>query len=345
MPDLKMEAQDVATYLQRNLAVSDLKVTDLTRFPRGVSRETWFVECEYTASGKPRQQGFVIRRDLPGRSICTATLRFEYEIFRRLRGTEVPVPRTLGYEDDPEWMIDGRDFYLRELVEGGWDVPNFTDMDPEYDDIRIEACKEHTRKLAALHTLDWESLGFGDLMDVPPTPADAALTAIDRLDNKLKEIQIEPVPVFAEAIGWLRDNAPRNASRISLLKGNNGLGEEIWREGEIVAMSDWELASIGDPAYDFSWCQGFTAVVVDGKWNLQSMLDYYEEISGIHVEKSSIQFYYLIQALEGTVFTHNASVPVVERENLLARLCWVSTEVHHSMQSTLARAMGIELQY
>ncbi len=345
MPGLKMEAQDVATYLRHKLDLPDLQVTDLTRFPRGVSRETWFVQCEYTSSGKPQQQGFVIRRDLPGRSICTATLHFEYEVFRRLHGTPVPVPRTLCYEDDAQWMLDGRDFYVRELVQGHWNVPNFTNPDPKYDGIRIEACREHARKLAALHTLDWESLGFGDLMAVPPTPADAPLTAIDRLERKLKEIQVEPVPVFTEAVGWMRDNAPRNASRVSLLKGNNGLGEEIWHEGEIVAMSDWELASLGDPAYDFSWCQGFTAVVVEGKWNLQSMLDYYEEISGIHVKASSVQFYYLIQALEGTVFTHNAAVPVVERENLLARLCWVSTEVHHSMQSTLARAMGIELQY
>ena len=336
-----MELQDVAAYLQHKLDAPDLRVTDLTRFPRGVSRETWFVDTEVSEGGKSQQKGFVIRRDLPGRSICTASLRFEYEIFHRLHGTEVPVARALSYEDDPAWLIDGRELYVRELVEGTWDVPHFTDTDPQYDDARISACQEHARKLATLHTLDWQSLGFGDLMDVPPSPEAAALTAIDRLERKLREFQIEPLPVFTEAVGWLRENAPKNASRISLLKGNNGLGEEIWRDGRIVAMSDWELASLGDPAYDFAWCQGFTSVVVPDRWNLQSFLDYYEEISGIHVEQTSIDYYNLIQALEGTVFSHNAALPVVEKENLLARLCWVSTEVHHTMQSGLARGMGV----
>ena len=133
----------------------------------------------------------------------------------------------------------------------------------------------------------------------------------------------------------------RNASAISLLKGNNGLGEEIWVDGKIVAMSDWELASLGDPAYDFAWCQGFRGVVVEGKWDFQSLLDYYEEVSGIHIDQASVGYYGLIQALEGVVFTHNASIPVVEQENLLARLCWVSTEVHHTMTAGLARGAGV----
>ncbi len=341
MAELNMELEDIAAYLQHTLDRPDLEARALTRFPRGVSRETWFVETEYPEDGKTGQQGYVIRRDLPGRSICTSSLRFEYEIYHRLYDTNVPVARTLVYEDDLDWLIDGREFYIRELVEGRWDVPHFTDMDPKYDDARIEASKEHARKLAAIHTLDWSKLGFGKLMDVPQSPETAALTAIDRLQSKLKEFQIEPIPIFAEAVGWLRDNAPKTAPCISLLKGNNGLGEEIWHEGQIVAMSDWEPASLGDPAYDFAWCQGFTGVNVPDKWNLQSFLDYYEEVSGIHIEQTSIGYYRLIQALEGTVFSHNAALPIIDRENLLARLCWVSTEVHHSMQSGLARGMGI----
>ena len=45
-------------------------------------------------------------------------------------------------------------------------------------------------------------------------------------------------------------------SRISLLKGNNGIDEELWRDGRIVAMADWELAALGDPASDWAFSQG-----------------------------------------------------------------------------------------
>lgn len=341
MPQLSMTTEDVKSYFRQKLQDPTFEIASLTRFPRGVSRETWFVEAAPSSGRQVPQQGFVIRRDLPGRSICTASLRFEYEVFRRLQPTAVPVARALWYEDDPEWSLDGRDLYVRELVSGSWNVQHFTDPDPRYDDIRIEACKEHARKLAAIHRLDWRALGFGELTDVPPDTSSCALTAIDRLERKMKEVQIEPLPVVVEAIGWLRDNAPREAPVVALLKGNNGLGEEIWEDGRIVAMSDWELASIGDPAYDFAWCQGFSAVDIKGKWNLQSFLDYYEEVSGIHVDPRSISYYKLIQALEGAVFTHNAAIPVVNNENLLARLCWVSTEVHHTMTAGLARGVGI----
>ena len=45
-------------------------------------------------------------------------------------------------------------------------------------------------------------------------------------------------------------------------KGTNGYGEEIFRDGRLVAMSDWELARIGDPAYDWAQIQGFVCDVV-----------------------------------------------------------------------------------
>ena len=39
------------------------------------------------------------------------------------------------------------------------------------------------------------------------------------------------------------EQLPPGGDRLSLLKGNNGVGEEIWRDGRIVALSDWELAA------------------------------------------------------------------------------------------------------
>ncbi len=140
---------------------------------------------------------------------------------------------------------------VREMVDGRWDIPHFTDPSPQYDEVRIEAAKEHARKLAALHTLNWQELGFGEILDVPPSPEANALTAIDRLERELAKFQTEPLPIVAEAIGWLRAHAPTHSRRTVLLKGNNGIGEEIWRDGRIVAMSDWELASLGDPVYDW----------------------------------------------------------------------------------------------
>jgi aminoglycoside phosphotransferase (APT) family kinase protein len=208
--------------------------------------------------------------------------------------------------------------------------------------LRIAAAKEHASKLAALHRLDWRERGFGDLMIVPSAPELNAQAAIDRLERELAACQTEPLPVVTESLGWLREHAPKGCQTV-LLKGNNGIGEEIWRDGRIIAMSDWELASLGDPASDWAWCQGIKDVAVAGRWGLRDLLDHYEQLSGIHIEEADIEFYKLMQALESIVASANAAVPILTHQNLLARYCWVAIEPMQKGLENLARATGILL--
>lgn len=346
MPDLSLDRDFLESYLRHRLDGAEaVTIQDLTKYPRGVSRETWFVTCSVaTSAGGSREQSLVFRRDLPGGSVCPATLRFEYEIYHRLGASAVPVAPVLWYEDDQEWLAGGREFYVREHVDGHWEIPDVTNPRPEFDDLRIAVSKEHLRKLALVHTLDWEALGFGDIMRVPPSVDACATTALDRLVGDLERFQLEPFPVVEEAVGWLRAHAPGGAPRISLLKGTNGLGEEVFRDGEIVAMSDWELASLGDPASDFAHIQDFLPDIVRGGevvWGLGPALAYYEEVSGLHVEPASIEYYRTLGALEMVVFAHNSAVPLVQGTDHLARLAWVSTEVLYWAKNLLAGAAGV----
>jgi aminoglycoside phosphotransferase (APT) family kinase protein len=314
------------------------QVAGVTKFWRGVSRETWAVEL---AGGRR----LVIRRDLPAASFTPTTLRFEYEVYRRLAGSPVPTARPLWYEDDPELLVDGREFYVRDHVEGTWEVPHLTDPDPRYDELRIAASKEHMRKLALVHSCDWDALGFGEIMAVPPSLASCAETMLDRLQELLASFQIEAFPAVTEGIEALRAQAPSDAPRISLLKGTNGIGEEVWRDGRIVAMSDWELACLGDPASDFAHVQRLKPTVVDadGKviWSLEHALEFYERECGIAVSVERVDYYRRLNALETVIFTHCAALPLVSGEDLLARRAWVSTEVLFEAVQRMARTAGI----
>ena len=111
-------------------------------------------------------------------------------------------------------------------------VPNFDNPAVEYDDVRISACLEHMRKLALIHTADWKSLGFAEIFSVPPNAASCATHTVERLVGELRNFQVEPLPVVTEALEWLRENAPEDSPCISLLKGTNGIGEEIWQNNE-----------------------------------------------------------------------------------------------------------------
>ena len=315
-----------------------VEVTLINKFPRGLSRETWFIEC--LRDNAPVK--LVLRRDFPSGSIVPTSLRFEYDIYDRLKNSKVPVARTIIYEDDPQKLPDDRHFCLREQVDGDWDNPNYLNPDPQHDALRIAMAREHVRKLALVHTCDWQAMGFADLMPVPKSTHDAVRCSLDRYRDILAGYQIEPMPILTEAREWLLDNAPV-APRIALLKGTNGRGEEVFRDGEIVAMSDWEQAALGDPASDFARTQDFFGDIErDGKkiWGMKQALEYYEEVSGIHVTPESVRFYHVLNSFENAICLHHAAVPLADKTNLSVRLVWLATEAMHYSNMLLLGAVS-----
>jgi hypothetical protein len=94
------------------------------------------------------------------------------------------------------------------------------------------------------------------------------------------------MPMVTTALRWLEEQLPEGGPRVSLLKGNNGLGEEIWRDGHIVALSDWELASLGDPAQDWAFSQGLLNL-----WDREEVLVHYEEAAGFPLDRANLDFW------------------------------------------------------
>ena len=324
---IELNKEYLQDYLARLWRAPSVEVTSIAKFPRGLSRETWFVECDNVGPGRPTR--LILRRDLPSIGVVPTSLRYEYDIYDKLKGSKVPIARTVIYEDDPAKLPDERHFYLREQVEGDWDNPNYLNPDPQFDELRLAMAREHVRKLALVHTCDWKALGFDQIMRPPRGPDDCVRNSIERYFGILSEFQMEPLPILTEAAEWLLDNAP-TASRISLIKGTNGRGEEVFRDDEIVAMADWEQAALGDPASDFARTQDFlNDIVHDGKkiWSLEIALAYYEDLTGIRIPPQSVQFYHALNCFENVVSLHHAAVPLTNGSDRSVRLVWLSTEV------------------
>src|SRR5262249_61992431 len=100
--------------------------------------------------------------------------------------------------------------------------------------------KEHLEKLALVHTLDWQAHGFDQIFEVPATPEDAGKALIHSTRALIEELTDEPSPTMVETACTLLETAPRDAPALTLCKGTNGHGEEVWHDGRIVALSDWE---------------------------------------------------------------------------------------------------------
>ena len=328
--------QPVAEYLRTKLG-AEVTVDMVEKFPRGSSRETWFVRCSVGGI----QQNLVFRADHPSGSTIPTSLVQEHAMYVALCKTAVPTAKALWWEDNQD--LAARPFFVREQIDGSWELPDFINPDTKFDSYRIEISKEHLRNLAIIHTLDWKVGGFEDLLTAPTDETDCAPHCIRIIKGQLSEFQGEAIPVMTAAFDWLARNAPP-APCISLCKGTNGLGEEVFRDGKIVAMSDWEEALIGDPANDFAHCQNFIPVIErDGAaiWGLSQALDYYHSVSGIRITAESVGYYGVMRALRMVVFGHKTATIVRDIPAAHIRQTWTGTEVMHVGKRVLGAAIGL----
>ena len=332
-------------YFAAKLDEQDIEITELIRFPRGSSRDTWFVSVINDSTNVTRK--YVVRCDWPTGAIDGSPMSHEYRMYVCLGNTDVPATRALWWEDDPRWINPGQPFYIRTQVEGHWDIPHFLDPDPCYDELRIEISKEHLRKLAIVHNVDWKAAGFGDIVPCSDDPAQCAHHYVEWIKTQIDANQgagfHEGYPILLEAVEWLHDHAPI-APRVCLCKGTNGLGEEVFQGRTIVAMSDWEEAHIGDPAADFAFMQNFVPNIErDGKiiWNLDMALQYYRSVSGINVTATSVQYYFVVRLLRLMMTGVFAVASVTREPSPTIRKGWVATEVVNMAKRGLAGAVGI----
>jgi aminoglycoside phosphotransferase (APT) family kinase protein len=284
-------------FASRNPEMNEVRIVELKRSFPGMSRETWFMDVEWKKGAESGAGRYVLRTPLPGGvSLAPDSLEYEAEIFRILGRTEVPVPKLLWFETDPLWMIDGdRPFMVREMTPGVLEPRDVRNTDPRYDGQRVAMVKELVANLARLHSLDWKSLGFGEFMRVPKSVESCAEMEIDLMIERINDRTGKPYPAAVEALLSLKERLPPAPERIVLRKENNGLGEEIWADEErprIVAMSDWETASLGDPALDLAVALRTTGWA----WNLEEMLDWYVQCGGSRIAPESVQFYSVIWA-------------------------------------------------
>jgi aminoglycoside phosphotransferase (APT) family kinase protein len=245
-----VSAAQIGAYFSKCLSARTTVLSVRPTFP-GMSRETLLVKAE--VAGRP--EGFVLRLDYPWGSASPFSLRHEWNVYYRLWKSPVPVAEPLWFDENSDFA-QGRPHMVRRMVEGSTAIAGLSDPGPDGVQVRRRVALEWAEKMALLHSLDWVAHGFGDVLAVPPDTSSAMVWELNQWRDLWKAAVSDPYPAVEEAFFWLRESLPRDTPKISLLKGNNGVGEEIWQGTRIVALSDWEVASLGDGASDLAFSQG-----------------------------------------------------------------------------------------
>ena len=93
---------------------------------------------------------------------------------------------------------------------------------------------------------------MGTHLAVVPDPT---LAELERYERFLRWAEAdEPHALAREAVAWLRRNRPPEPERgPTLVWGDARLSNLVYRDFEVVAVLDWEMATVADPLLDLGW--------------------------------------------------------------------------------------------
>jgi aminoglycoside phosphotransferase (APT) family kinase protein len=207
------------------------------QFVHGQSNPTYLIEND--------SNRYVLRRKPPGALLPSAhAVDREFRVMRALLPTDVPVPRTLCYCDDD--AVIGTAFYVMEHVEGRIFQDSFLEsMEPPE---RGAIYDELNRVIAALHRVDPANIGLGDF----GKPGGYVARQVARWSKQYRASETHRIEAMERLIEWLPQHVPpEQPSRIT--HGDYRLDNVIFHphEPRILAVIDWELATLGDPMADF----------------------------------------------------------------------------------------------
>jgi aminoglycoside phosphotransferase (APT) family kinase protein len=198
-------------------------------------------------------------------------MRREYRILDALGKTDVPHPKVVALCDDVSVL--GCTFYLMQWVEGVNPFPaphSFGD-----DRRRAEITFALVDALASLHEVDYGDVGLGDLGH----PELFHERQVERWSRQLASYQGRDLPGIERVMEWLERNRP-NSFLPALMHGDYHMRNTMIATdppARVVAILDWETATIGDPLLDLvGFCEVWCRSAQEGWPTRADMIDRYQ---------------------------------------------------------------------
>jgi aminoglycoside phosphotransferase (APT) family kinase protein len=192
----------------------------------------------------------------------------EARLLRALEPTRVRAPRMLAVCDDAG--VIGVPFYVMEQIAGEV-ITDSVPAELDTPDQHSRVADELIDALVELHDTDWAGAGlegFGK-------PTGYLERQLRRFTGLWEHNRTRELPQFDEVGAWLQSNIPESPPA-TIVHGDYRLGNTMFAAqapARLIAIFDWEMATIGDPLADVGymlmhWTEPGDAV---GKFNLNNV--------------------------------------------------------------------------
>jgi aminoglycoside phosphotransferase (APT) family kinase protein len=305
---------------------------ELAKFPSGQSNPTYRIGA---VSGD-----YVLRRKPFGQLLPSAhAVDREYRLLAALHPLGFPVPRPFALCEDVD--VIGAIFYVMELARGR---PFANGALPEFaPDRRRRMYEQLVDTLADLHNVDPGAAGLGDF----GKPGNYFERQVARWTRQYRDSQTDDIPEMERLIDYLPASLPEQ-SRTSVVHGDYRIDNVMFDDrGQLTAVLDWELATLGDPVADFSYLAMQWVMPADGGAGLSGLdhaalgiptlkeiAERYSERSGVPVaDRLDWYFAYNLFRLAGIVqgikkrvidgsASHAKAEEMAKRVPMLAQAAW-----------------------
>src|SRR5689334_7385301 len=295
-PGEELPLEPLFDYLSAHLPDLSGPLT-VEQFPSGFSNLTYLLRFA--------DRELVLRRPPIGAKIKTAhDMSREYRILSHLYPVykKVPQPR-LFCEDE---SILGAPFYVMERVNGvilRAQAPAEIDLLPTLMRTLSEAFIEN---LAEIHAIDYGAAGLGEL----GSPQGYVKRQVEGWTKRYHNARTDDVPAIERLADWLQQHQPADSVKAALIHNDYKYDNLVLAPedlGRVVAVLDWEMATIGDPLMDFGtslgyWVEaqdpeewqryGFGLTARAGSLTRTELLEHYARRTGRVIEEPVFYFAY-----------------------------------------------------
>lgn len=259
--DPEITTTQLTTWLSDVAGLADVRVDGL-EIPSatGWSNETILFDGTWSeGAGTPTTHRLVARIAPQAYTVfLEANFESQFRVMRALaEHSDVPMPKMLWFEPDPTWF--GSQFWIMARVDGlvPGDSPPYATVGWLYDASPEQQARvwwNGIDAMAAVHRVDWRALDL-DFLDDPARGAQGIEQQLQYYAESLEWAEEgTPHPGARAALDWLRAHAPESpADATTIVWGDARLGNQMFRDEQVVAVLDWEMVALGDPRIDLGW--------------------------------------------------------------------------------------------